>query len=87
MSLLKSARKVKLGGQAHMPDAEGVWFELVKNVSGATPVALTVGLNSRIQVNWTCSNSTDQVRSIAKVTTAVAKGDLTQRMSRAKCRH
>ena len=23
----------KLGGQAHVPDVEGVWFELVKNVS------------------------------------------------------
>ena len=23
----------KLGGQAHVPDAEGVWFKLVRNVS------------------------------------------------------
>jgi methyl-accepting chemotaxis protein len=23
----------KLGGQAHVPDVEGVWFELVRNVS------------------------------------------------------
>jgi osomolarity two-component system sensor histidine kinase NIK1 len=22
----------KLGGQAHVPDVEGVWFELVRNV-------------------------------------------------------
>ncbi|KAG6372485.1 hypothetical protein JVT61DRAFT_7588 [Boletus reticuloceps] len=52
----------KLGGQAHVPDVEGVWFELVRNV------------------NRMCSSLTDQVRSIAKVTTAVAKGDLTQKI-------
>lgn len=52
----------KLGGQAHVPDVEGVWFELVRNV------------------NRMCSSLTDQVRSIAKVTTAVAKGDLTQKV-------
>ena len=23
----------KLGGQAHVPDVEGVWYELVRNVS------------------------------------------------------
>jgi osomolarity two-component system sensor histidine kinase NIK1 len=32
------------------------------------------------QVNRMCSNLTNQVRSIAAVTTAVAKGDLTQRV-------
>ncbi|KAF8884643.1 hypothetical protein BD779DRAFT_1674025 [Infundibulicybe gibba] len=52
----------KLGGQAHVPGAEGVWFELVTNV------------------NRTCSSLTDQVRSIAVVTTAVARGDLTQKI-------
>ncbi|KAG6865414.1 hypothetical protein C0991_002804 [Blastosporella zonata] len=52
----------KLGGQAHVPDVEGVWFELVRNV------------------NRMCSSLTDQVRSIAKVTTAVARGDLTQKI-------
>ncbi|KAF8884646.1 hypothetical protein BD779DRAFT_1740036, partial [Infundibulicybe gibba] len=52
----------KLGGQAHVPNAEGVWFELVTNV------------------NRTCSSLTDQVRSIAVVTTAVAQGDLTQKI-------
>ncbi|KXN88384.1 Hybrid signal transduction histidine kinase J [Leucoagaricus sp. SymC.cos] len=52
----------KLGGQAHVPDVEGVWFELVRNV------------------NRMCSSLTDQVRSIAVVTTAVAGGDLTQKI-------
>ena len=32
------------------------------------------------QVNRMCSSLTDQVRSIAKVTTAVARGDLTQKI-------
>jgi hypothetical protein len=26
----------KLGGQAHVPDVEGVWFELVRNVRPQT---------------------------------------------------
>ncbi|EKM75241.1 Tco1 HAMP domain related type IA HK [Agaricus bisporus var. burnettii JB137-S8] len=52
----------KLGGQAHVPDVEGVWFELVRNV------------------NRMCSSLTDQVRSIAVVTTAVARGDLSQKI-------
>jgi len=39
---------------------------------------LIVGSNS--QVNRMCSSLTDQVRSIAVVTTAVARGDLTQKI-------
>ncbi|RXW18294.1 hypothetical protein EST38_g7561 [Candolleomyces aberdarensis] len=53
----------KLGGQAHVPDVGGVWYELVRNV------------------NRICSSLTDQVRSIAMVTTAVARGDLTQKIT------
>ncbi|KAK0462455.1 uncharacterized protein EV420DRAFT_1524924 [Desarmillaria tabescens] len=52
----------KLGGQANVPDVEGVWFELVRNV------------------NRMCLSLTDQVRSIAAVTTAVAQGDLTRKV-------
>ncbi|KAG7442614.1 uncharacterized protein BT62DRAFT_905400 [Guyanagaster necrorhizus] len=52
----------KLGGQADVPDVEGVWFELVRNV------------------NRMCLSLTDQVRSIASVTTAVAQGDLTRKV-------
>ncbi|KAI0031298.1 hypothetical protein K488DRAFT_52367 [Vararia minispora EC-137] len=51
-----------LGGQAHVPDVEGVWLELTRNV------------------NRMCSSLTDQVRSIAAVTTAVANGDLTRKI-------
>ncbi|KAL4248978.1 histidine kinase [Abortiporus biennis] len=59
---LEVGSKGVLGGQAHVPDVEGVWLELTRNV------------------NRMCSSLTDQVRSIAKVTTAVAKGDLTQKI-------
>ena len=48
--------------QAVVPDVEGVWLELTRNV------------------NRMCSSLTDQVRSIAGVTTAVARGDLTQKV-------
>ena len=68
----------KLGGQAHVPDVEGVWFELVRNVSQQSVVGVLILILP--QVNRMCSSLTDQVRSIAKVTTAVAKGDLTQKI-------
>ncbi|EKM50990.1 uncharacterized protein PHACADRAFT_262909 [Phanerochaete carnosa HHB-10118-sp] len=51
-----------LGGQVQVPNVQGVWLELTRNV------------------NRMCSSLTDQVRSIAMVTTAVAKGDLTQKI-------
>ncbi|CAE6501922.1 unnamed protein product [Rhizoctonia solani] len=51
-----------LGGQAYVPDVEGVWQELTDNV------------------NRMCFNLTNQVRSIALVTTAVAEGDLTRKI-------
>ncbi|KAJ7191378.1 hypothetical protein GGX14DRAFT_39908 [Mycena pura] len=53
----------KLGGQATVPDMEGVWSELVTNV------------------NRMCLSLTDQVRNIAMVTTAVALGDLSQKVT------
>ncbi|KAL7278312.1 hypothetical protein ACG7TL_008288 [Trametes sanguinea] len=59
---LEVGSKGQLGGQAHVPDVEGVWLELTRNV------------------NRMCSSLTDQVRSIANVTTAVARGDLTQKI-------
>jgi osomolarity two-component system, sensor histidine kinase NIK1 len=71
----------KLGGQAHVPDVEGVWFELVRNVSTLVLLLFcTCLLMAYMQVNRMCSSLTDQVRSIANVTTAVAKGDLTQKI-------
>ncbi|KAJ7619459.1 hypothetical protein FB45DRAFT_839951 [Roridomyces roridus] len=53
----------KLGGEASVPDVEGVWSSLVTNV------------------NRMCLSLTDQVRSIASVTTAVAQGDLSQKVT------
>ncbi|KAK7012603.1 hypothetical protein R3P38DRAFT_3209162 [Favolaschia claudopus] len=60
---LEVGNEGKLGGQADVPDVEGVWSHLVTNV------------------NRMCGSLTEQVRSIATVTTAVARGDLTQKVT------
>ncbi|MFB8203923.1 HAMP domain-containing protein, partial [Kitasatospora purpeofusca] len=52
----------RLGGQAQVPWAAGVWRDLTDNV------------------NFMANNLTDQVRNIAQVTTAVARGDLSQKI-------
>ena len=53
----------KLGGQAQVAGASGVWKDLTDNV------------------NLMASNLTGQVRNIAEVTTAVAKGDLSRKIT------
>jgi len=53
----------KLGGQAKVTGAAGVWRDLTDNVNGLA------------------SNLTTQVRNIAQVMTAVANGDLSQKIS------
>ncbi|TXF98062.1 response regulator [Massilia arenae] len=53
----------KLGGQAQVEGASGVWRDLTDNV------------------NRMASNLTGQVRSIAEVTTAVAEGDLSRKIT------
>jgi HAMP domain-containing protein len=53
----------KLGGQAEVPDAAGIWRDLTDNV------------------NLLAANLTAQVRNIADVTTAVAKGDLSKKIT------
>src|SRR5712691_4796527 len=53
----------KLGGQAQVPGAAGLWKDLTDNV------------------NAMAANLTGQVRNIAEVTTAVAKGDLTKKIT------
>ncbi len=53
----------KLGGQAEVVGASGVWKDLTDNV------------------NFMASNLTAQVRSIAEVTTAVARGDLSRKIT------
>ncbi len=53
----------KLGGQADVRGASGIWRDLTDNV------------------NVLAGNLTNQVRNIAKVTTAVAKGDLSQKIT------
>jgi signal transduction histidine kinase/CheY-like chemotaxis protein/HAMP domain-containing protein len=53
----------KLGGQARVAGASGVWEDLTDNV------------------NLMASNLTGQVRNIAEVTTAVAEGDLSRKIT------
>jgi HAMP domain-containing protein/CheY-like chemotaxis protein len=53
----------KLGGQARVRGASGIWKELADNV------------------NLMGANLTDQVRDIAEVTTAVATGDLSRKIT------
>src|SRR4029078_10724360 len=53
----------KLGGQAEVPDAAGIWRDLTDNV------------------NQLANNLTAQVRNIAEVTTAVANGDLSKKIT------
>jgi HAMP domain-containing protein len=53
----------KLGGQAEVPEASGIWKDLTDNV------------------NSLAANLTAQVRNIAEVTTAVARGDLSKKIS------
>jgi len=53
----------KLGGQARVPDAAGIWRDLTENV------------------NLLASNLTAQMRNIAEVTTSVANGDLSKKIT------
>src|SRR6266849_626914 len=53
----------KLGGQAAIPGAAGIWRDLTDNV------------------NQLANNLTAQVRNIAEVTTSVAKGDLSKKIT------
>ena len=53
----------RLGGQATVPEASGVWKDLTDNV------------------NSMARNLTAQVRNIAEVTTAVARGDLSRKIT------
>jgi len=48
----------KLGGQVHVPDVEGVWLNLVRNVSFLFVLCNCNNLR-RLKVNWMCSSLTD----------------------------
>ena len=73
-----------LGGQAQISGVHGIWKELTAN--GMFPFSLCNGpLLTPWTVNIMAANLTDQVREIATVTKAVARGDLSQKVqSRAK---
>ncbi len=72
----------RLGGQAQVKGVAGTWKDLTDNVRVSIPNMrisfLTVVL---AQVNTMAANLTGQVRAIAQVTTAVAHGDLSKKMT------
>ena len=65
-----------LGGQAVVADVQGTWADLTRNVNVRRVFSCPVGLLTCSQNMAT--NLTNQVRSIAEVTKAVAQGDLTK---------
>lgn len=75
---LEVGSKGKLGGQAHVPDVEGVWKDLTVNVGHWDAGDRYQEAWADVQVNRMCQNLTTQVRSIATVTTAVARVSLSR---------
>jgi HAMP domain-containing protein len=79
---LEVGTKGQLGGQAVVEGVEGTWLNLTNNVSSPSPyhfpLLVADFLFPGAQVNMMAKNLTDQVRSIAQVTSAVAQGDLTR---------
>ena len=71
-----------LGGQAYVPDVQGMWkvrrsFHLTVRLGYVRVCTLQVLADN---VNLMAMNLTNQVRSIAEVTKAVAGGDLTKKV-------
>jgi len=64
-----------LGGQATVEGVQGVWADLTTNVNVSNFLWCGVVSKAIITQNM-ARNLTNQVRSIAEVTTAVANGDL-----------
>src|SRR5207244_3975636 len=85
----------KLGGQAKVPGAAGVWRDLTDNVNGlasnlttqvrniadVTTAVANGELAQKISVNAMANSLTAQVRNIADVATSVTKGDLTRQIT------
>lgn len=68
-----------MGGQAVVPNAEGVWEQLTVNVSYFINVCLQMtDVAEHRQVNRMSSTLAYQVRSISEVTKAVGNGDLSK---------
>lgn len=70
----------KLGGQAVVEGVEGTWFHLTNNVNSMAMKLVCLKTLICTVPRLMCSQTT-QVREIAQVTTAVAKGDLTKQVS------
>lgn len=71
----------ELGGQATVHDVQGTWADLTQSVVSVMRVCWpsTKRYTNHVQ-NVMAMNLTTQVREIASVTTAVAKGDLSQKI-------
>jgi HAMP domain-containing protein len=70
----------KLGGQADVSGVAGVWKDLTDNVCCGVRYRTATDLTAS-QVNTMGANLTQQVRAIAEVTTAVANGDLSKKIT------
>lgn len=75
---LEVGSKGMLGGQVRVEGLSGEWKHLTDNVRARFP--LQTRFNVAPQVNRMCMSLTNQVRSIAAVTTAVAQGNLTRQV-------
>lgn len=67
-----------LGGQAVVADVQGTWADLTRNVNVSVFLAIPILPGVSISAQNMATNLTNQVRSIAEVTKAVAQGDLTK---------
>ena len=73
-----------LGGQAYVPDVQGMWKVRLSLSISCVALELTDSDCPQVlldNVNLMAMNLTNQMRSIAEVTKAVASGDLTKRIT------
>lgn len=72
-----------MGGQAYVPDVQGMWKVSISEFLPSKPFSYAVCCVQDLldNVNLMAMNLTNQVRSIAEVTKAVASGDLTKRIT------
>jgi len=69
-----------LGGQAEVRNVEGTWADLTQSVVSFPCQNFESGCTCLLLKNQMAQNLTIQVREIAEVTTAVAKGDLSRKV-------
>lgn len=73
----------RLGGKASVPGVDGIWAELTTSGRLLSRLgSFLYPLLTTPAVNIMADNLTEQVREIAVVTTAVARGDLSKKIER-----